>query len=254
MTYFPKSKISIKETSGDEFVYISTRNPYSGYYIELSEGKFYAGRDPLNLGEEIIQPEDTPNSFGKSLNFKKHKILNTPTYSFLRDIKPIPAVKNIPADKDYERGYYNRYFAKRINQEFGFIEINSDTFNSIFSRKKEFDYNMYRVGSIKWTLTENVEKTNKLNLQRLERTHKNISTLFPLLNEFYDPKKDPLLKGIEAQKAIEAQKIKDAKRQRAKAQKEARLEEMSKVTQEELNKAIEDLDSGNKPYIYNPGY
>ena len=32
MPYFPKSKINIKETSGDEFIYVSSRKPYKENY------------------------------------------------------------------------------------------------------------------------------------------------------------------------------------------------------------------------------
>ena len=47
---------------------------------------------------------------------------------------------------------------------------------------------------------------------------------------------------------------KELKERVTKEQKEARQKEIASVTQEEINKAIKDLESGNKPYIYNPGY
>jgi len=37
-------------------------------------------------------------------------------------------------------------------------------------------------------------------------------------------------------------------------QKAARQKEIASVTQEDINKAIKDLESGKTPYIYNPGF
>ena len=62
MAYFPKSKISIKETTGDEFIYSSTRKPYIGSYIEFSDGSYYAGKNPRKLGERIERPEEIPST------------------------------------------------------------------------------------------------------------------------------------------------------------------------------------------------
>ena len=38
--YIPKSKVSILETTGNEFVIASTNQPYKGKYMELSNGTF----------------------------------------------------------------------------------------------------------------------------------------------------------------------------------------------------------------------
>ena len=70
MAYFPKSKISIKETTGDEFIYSSTRKPYIGPYIEFSDGSYYAGKNPRKLGEKIERPEEIPSTFGNSKELK----------------------------------------------------------------------------------------------------------------------------------------------------------------------------------------
>ena len=46
----------------------------------------------------------------------------------------------------------------------------------------------------------------------------------------------------------------EEKAQRTKEQKAARQKEIASVTQEDINKAIKDLESGKTPYIYNPGF
>ena len=184
MAYLPKSKVNIKETPGGEFVERATRKPYTGKYIETSEGKYYAGNNPLTLGSELVIPEPQRNNFGNSRDFKKHTILNKNIYNNLKKFKQVPSFKTIPTEKDYERGYYTRYFAIRINSNLNYFEIEQEVFTSISTRKTEYDYNLYQVGSILWTLTGDVEKTNNLQLTLVERRFPRISVLFPVLNEF----------------------------------------------------------------------
>ena len=187
MAYLPKSKVNIKETPGGEFVERATRKPYTGKYIETSEGKYYAGNNPLTLGPELVIPEPQRDNFGNSKDFKKHTILNKSIYEKLKKYKDIPTSKSIPTEKDYERGYYTRYFAKKINSQINYFEIDNKTFTSISTRKTEYDYNLYQVGSIRWALVGEVEKINNLQLTIVERRFPHVSTLFSVLNEFQRP-------------------------------------------------------------------
>ena len=132
MSYLPKSKISIKEAcQSDEFVTVSSNKSYVGPYIETSDGKYFAGNSTTNRGEELIITQETPINFGNSTDFKIYNKIKTSPYEFLKKTKPIPAFKNTPTKKDYERGYYNRYFSSRVNQQFGYQEISLKTYKSI---------------------------------------------------------------------------------------------------------------------------
>ena len=53
MAYIPKSQLNIKTTNGKEFQLKDTKTPYVGKYMQLSNGKFFAGNDPINPGSEI---------------------------------------------------------------------------------------------------------------------------------------------------------------------------------------------------------
>ena len=50
MSYFPKSKVNIKEASIGEFIYKGNRKSFKGKYLELSDGKYYEGTETINLG------------------------------------------------------------------------------------------------------------------------------------------------------------------------------------------------------------
>jgi hypothetical protein len=188
MSYLPKSKINIKEaTSSDGFETISSNKFYVGPYIETSDGKYFAGNSIINRGEEIFKLEDIAINFGDSKDFKNYNKIKKSPYNFLVKTKPIPSTKNIPTEKDYEIGYYNRYFSSRVNQQFGYQEISFKTYKSINSENEEYDHYLHDVGLIKWGLKGNVYQINTLQLKTLERTFPYINHLFPILNEFHRP-------------------------------------------------------------------
>tara|TARA_R110001606_G_scaffold394744_2_gene565948 strand:+ start:281 stop:1255 length:975 start_codon:yes stop_codon:yes gene_type:complete len=191
MAYLPKSKINIKEatpSNGDsKFVIISSNKPYVGPYIETSDGKYFIGTNFTNKGEELIIPQLTNLNFGNNKDFKSYNKIKKDPYNFLAKIKPIPSYKNIPTEKDHERGYYNRYFSSRVNQQFGYQEISLKTYKSINSQSSKYDHYLHDVGVIKWALNGNVHSINQSNLITLERTFPFLSNLFPILNEFHRP-------------------------------------------------------------------
>ena len=78
MPFIPRSKIIIKNTSGDELVYKDSRKSYIGSYIETSKGKLYAGTDNVNPGLELVKLRDkvtlTDKIFGYTKDVRKFNI------------------------------------------------------------------------------------------------------------------------------------------------------------------------------------
>ena len=192
MSYLPKSKITNKIAQASDltdnfYTKSSPENPYSGPYMETSEGKYFIGTNFINKGEQLFKENTTSVRFGDSEDFKTyHKVKQTP-YNFLQKIIPIPGFKGKPTENDYKRGHFKRYFSSRVNYQFGYQEINLKTYKSINSESEQYDHYLYDVGLINWALTGNVYSINQANLITLERTFNNISNLFPILNEFYRP-------------------------------------------------------------------
>tara|TARA_R110001592_G_scaffold253100_1_gene515966 strand:- start:6 stop:842 length:837 start_codon:yes stop_codon:yes gene_type:complete len=183
MAYIPESKINKLNTPGGEFIIKSTNQGYVGDYIELSNGKFYVGSDPKQLNEELIIPPST-NRLGNNRNARLYSNLKPQTTKFQTQVKSIYPSKSLPTDKDYTRGYYTRYFARKVNELRGYMEVDVDIFNSISQRKKTYDFNLYEVGSFTWNLKNGTTSSNFTNLQILERTFPFVSIIFPKLNEF----------------------------------------------------------------------
>ena len=185
MPYFPKSKVNIKEAYTGEFVYKEGRKAFKGKYLELSNGRYYAGTDTINLEDELVKVKEEPsnNRIGNSFDSQKYSLLKKKKKKFLQNTIRVPINKPKPTEEDYNRGYYVRYFARRINQLKGYIEINLDTFQKI-QEKTDYDHHLYIIGSITWALKNGTRKVNNNNLRILERTFPYISDFFPILNEF----------------------------------------------------------------------
>jgi len=192
MTYIPKSKISVKIAQYsylEENFYsnLSPNKPYTGPYMETSEGRYFIGTDFRTKGAELFKKSETSVNFGTGEDFNTYLNIKPSPYKFLDKTKPIPATKKIPTEKDYERGYYKRYFSSRVNQQFGYKEISFKTYNSINQQQGEYDHHLHDVGLINWAIKGNVYKINQLTLIEKEKPFPNISHLFPILNEFQRP-------------------------------------------------------------------
>ena len=192
MAYLPKSKIQILDTSGGEFIYKSSRKPYKGPYIETSEGKYYEGSNSLNLNIELVKVESAPLNFPKSKINLKYNILNPSKFKFLKKLKSIAPSKPQPTEKDYEKFKFTRYFAKKINSNYSYFEIDKETHKSVSGKKDEYDYNLYEVGKFEWALRGDTHSINKNTLKLLEEEYTGISLSFKNLTEYKSGKSLPI--------------------------------------------------------------
>ena len=183
MAYIPKSKVNVLDTPGGKFVTKSTNQDYVGKYLELSNGKYYAGSNPSQLDQELIIPLSS-NQLSNNRDSLSYNNLKPKITKFQSQVKTIYPTKNIPTEEDYNRSYYTRYFTRKVNEPRGYMEIDQDTFNAIGQRKKTYDYNLYEVGSLTWNIKNGTTTSNSINLQILERTFPFVSIIFPKLDEF----------------------------------------------------------------------
>ena len=188
--YIPKSKVSILQTTGNEFVIASTNQPYKGTYMELSDGTFFAGNNPQNPGESLIRKKPLSISFGVSRNNSMYRKLKRSVYNNLSKITPIPPSKPKPTTEDYKRGYFTRYFCVRANESKNYFEINKETYNLILNQDPKYDFSLYKIGKIKWALLNknniDVESINRNLLDFKSINFPLIQALFNNLNE-YEP-------------------------------------------------------------------
>tara|TARA_Y100001972_G_C7662809_1_gene334565 strand:+ start:3676 stop:4602 length:927 start_codon:yes stop_codon:yes gene_type:complete len=184
MTYIPKSKLNIKETNGQEFQLISNKKAYVGKYMQLSNGKIFAGSDPLNPGGELESINVVFNNLGYSRDVRIYKALKPEMSLYVGKIKDIPFSKNTPTEDNYSDGYFIRYFVKKTNQNNFYKEVSKEVYNSLKKKKSEYDINLYTPGQIKWALRGNVRNINRSLLSKSEKRFPNLSILYPQLDEF----------------------------------------------------------------------
>jgi len=185
--YIPKSKVNILETAGAEFMTAVTKEIYVGTYMELSDGTFFIGNNPQNLGESLLRLTARNYSFKRTKNNVKYRGLKTPTYTELSKKKNIPIIKPDPLLEDYKRGYFMRYFSRRVNDAFNYFEINKKTYEDLKSKNPKYDYNLHIIGKINWALLETSNKLvaniNESNINLLLNQYPNLNVLF---NNFAD--------------------------------------------------------------------
>ena len=180
MGYLPKSSYQIKETPGGEFVLLNNE-PYAGPYIELNNGKYYAGSNYLDLSTPLKRPESLNAKFNDTYLPKKYHVLKSSIFNKLNKYKTITPTKTQPTEEDYERGYMSRYFVQKVNDHKQLFEISQKTFDDF---QQSYDTSLYQKDSLIWTLNGNVRKTNKLMLERKIKNYPYIKNLFSILNEF----------------------------------------------------------------------
>ena len=138
----------------------------------------------MRLGVELIPiPGLIKKSTYINQDVEKYNVLKEKINKFLSNTIEIPSMKRYPSENDYEKGFFRRYFSRRINGS-GYQEIDKEVYDSISKKEKKYDHNLYEVGSIRWSLRGNVFKDNALSLKEKEKNYKNISYLFPIFDEF----------------------------------------------------------------------
>lgn len=200
MAYIPKHKINKLTSSGGEFIIRKTRKPYVGPYIATSNGKYYIGEDPYNLPSRNLLEKviSTPSnfSFSDKGNVRIYNIINTETKTKLKKLKPLSSSKPKPTEKDYEKYKFKRYFAKRINSQYGYFEIDKKKHTSLKSQKEEYDFILYTIGEIEWALVGNTQIININTLRTAELDYPGLSLCFKNLHEFKSNKNQNIFDNI----------------------------------------------------------
>jgi hypothetical protein len=151
MTYIPKNKIQTNlYTSGGEYAYISNLENYIGYYYKLYNGKYFTGKTPNELNSKELVA--TPFIDGGGI---------TPLV--------IPYNPLLPTEQDYQIGEFTRYFNIKRNQAI-FTEISKDTYTKFQQQNSQVSWRLYRVFSLPWQLTGDINQVAQTNKNITELT------------------------------------------------------------------------------------
>jgi hypothetical protein len=155
MAYFPKNKIKTNlYTRGQEFIFLTTKENYTGYYHKLYNGKFFTGKTPNdpNLAELI------------SLIRSSNQINSDAAIQTNPGFYPLA-----PTSQDYKNGEFVRYFICRRNQPL-FVEINKATFTQYVQKDSTVSWRLYKPFSLFWVLTGDINQVAQTNKNVTEFT------------------------------------------------------------------------------------
>lgn len=223
LKYFPPSQYTPDlYTGGNEFLIKQTNQNYIGYYFKTLSGKYYTGNNPnspptlelilLKLTQEEKPPSVTPevelvfNWDGFSSFMVQDEDLfygNNQTYNLLTGIyNPSSSTRiskfppnysiSTPSQKDYDRGFFKRYFLKK-NTENTYGEIQLNEYQKFVNSDPSTQSELFSPVLIVWVLKgkkEEVYKTNKnrINLIQTRGTIKGvkINPWYNFVNYFND--------------------------------------------------------------------
>ena len=199
--YFPKSQIITDlYTNGNEFIFLNTTNEYVGNYFQTSDGKFYTGKNPNDPPiREIIKSEGTPTQDVEEQNINSYTTeagvyLVPEVYAFNTKLNvnaspPSPPIQviNLPTEKNYNLGEFQRYFASK-NNEIKYTEIDLKQFNKFQNEEPDVDFNLYKVFSLPWLISGNRNDVTNVNQKTIERIAKSFN--LPGVQSYFNGKLD----------------------------------------------------------------
>ena len=184
MAYYPKSQIKTNLYSSGEYVLSTTKEQYTGYYYELSNGDKFTGKTPqdgLNIllqldpstviidGEAIVVSPDLTTNVEFLVPFSGDSNYPLPEGPARRSL-PSPS-QPFPTQKDYDLGEFQRYFAKKRNENI-YLEIDKVTHELLSNRDPQIAWDLYTSTNLSWDLSGERDQTFITNKNTVELVEK----------------------------------------------------------------------------------
>ncbi len=179
--YYPKSQIIENlYTNGGEYMVDQTKQPYKGYYYQLSNNQRYTGKNTEDQPNNLLVPIQTKVDYGDDIEQSPLSYWS-PSYKFLqkqqgRSLKqPAQPPKQVvpqPTEDDYTNGFFNRYFLyDYINKTT--VETNKSIYNQFETKSPQTQFEKYTTIQIVWGLTGKMEDIYKSNSKNVKITEQN---------------------------------------------------------------------------------
>lgn len=152
LKYYPSFRVKTDLVAKGEF--LLDGKPYSGKYYQTFDGQYFTGPNPIFGPNEQLVPksivQDSPgftqiSIYGKQVNQsseKKGSNLGAPTSYF-----------PYPTTQDYSKGYFMRYFLKKVNQSGYITEVSPSEYGQFKNGLVNYDVSMYLSAELMWKIT-----------------------------------------------------------------------------------------------------
>lgn len=189
--YYPLSQIKPNlYTNGGEFIILSTKENYIGYYFKTSTGEYFTGRNQNDLPNQPLTPSDvlspSTSPFVESITVENINIFNV-EYDILKNINInqttlLPTyAPTYPSSQDYQVGEFRRFFCKKTN-EIQYIEIDPKQYSLLAFKDSQILWQLYTPFNIPWTISGQVEEAERVNKNIVELTMKQLK--LPRFNDY----------------------------------------------------------------------
>jgi len=181
--YYPPSQIVTDQySSGGEFMLNGVN--YQGNYWFTSDGNFFTGKSPQDnptvkltkVALNKAKPKNPKNVQSQVINSRYninpsyYNALQKPYNPALLDAKapqpPLPVLP-FPTEQDYEYGEFQRYFAKK-NNENKYIETDKKTYQGLVDKNPGLQCGLYTPLTMTWTLDGKMDETFLTNKRMVE--------------------------------------------------------------------------------------
>ena len=152
--------ISNKYTYGNEYVVATTGQDYIGLYYITNQGNAYTGKSTNSFEKQLLLTKNQAVALNETS--QQYVALQQQQGNPFKIILPDPpSYFPQPEESDYDRGYFTRYFTKKINDRgiSTLKEIDQQTYSKINSNSKDYDSYMWKTTQSKWVLTGSINDT-----------------------------------------------------------------------------------------------
>ena len=170
--YYPEGQIQKGlYTEGKEWMLLDGTE-YIGDYHKYITGEVYTKSSYIkDVSEELI-PYINLSKYDNKVKFEYDNLATTK----IQDFEFAEYNKPIPTQKDYDRGYYSRYFVKRHFD--GIVtEVSKDTYNAVQNEH-------YVKLELAWKLRDDAPIVNQKQVRTAEKDIKGISNYITNYYEF----------------------------------------------------------------------
>lgn len=188
--YYTKAQITEGlVTEGNEWMF-TDNTEYIGQYHTYTTGEVFSevtfvdGKSRILIPYVNVQSINQQNEIG--IDFAKNFEYNgIKTLDIKKSITPNPSIVE-PIDKDIKRGWMERYFAKKVNDDI-ILELTKEDFDNV-GTEKGLDKILWEKFKLRWKISgdaTDVIETNQRTIQIKSEDYPSITSLIVDYTEFY---------------------------------------------------------------------
>jgi hypothetical protein len=186
------TKAQVREglvTEGGEWMF-TDNTEYIGQYHTYTTGEVFSdatfvdGKSRILIPYVDVQSINQQNEIGID-TAKNFEYDNIKTLDVKKSITPNPNQIQ-PTDKDIKRGWMERYFAKKVNDDI-ILELTKDDFDNV-GTENGLDSILWEKFTLRWRITgpiDEILQTNQQTIQIKSEDYPSITSLIVDYTEFY---------------------------------------------------------------------